>query len=267
MHSHMATEEAAKRAKQPDAEIPSLPPRQDHPAAWYGPELAADPGRWTWTLSASEISEVESAADAVLATGEGPVVLDKAAFPLPTVGPRLEALRDEVLRGRGFELVKGLPLAEWPREKAAAAFLGIGAHVGAARSQNGAGHLLGHVRDLGLASDDPSVRIYQTAERQTFHADSCDVVALACLCQAKSGGESLLCSALTVYNEILETRPELAAGPGDYVLKMVDYALKMMDYVLKPMDFVFKMTDFGRAPEARCDRSQRGGTGGDAGDL
>ena len=139
------------------------------------------------------------------------VVLDAAAFPLPTVAPRLLAMRAELLQGRGFQLVKGLPLHQWSREKAAAAFLGIGAHIGAARSQNSAGHLLGHVRDLGLASDDPSVRIYQTAERQTFHADSCDVVALACLCQAKSGGESLLCSALTVYNEILETRPDLAA--------------------------------------------------------
>jgi hypothetical protein len=173
--------------------------------------MAATPATWTWTLSGTEIAEIEAAADAILATGAGPVVLDAARFPLPTVGPRLAALRNTLLQGRGFELVHGLPLHEWPREKAAAAFLGVGSHIGAARSQNSAGHLLGHVRDLGLASDDPNVRIYQTAERQTFHADSCDVVALACLCKAKSGGESLLCSALTVYNEILRTRPDLAA--------------------------------------------------------
>jgi hypothetical protein len=200
---------AAKRAKAEDE--PALPPRQDHPAAWYGPAMAAAPETWTRALTPADISEIETAADAVLAAGKGPVVLDAAAFPLPTVAPRLLAMRAELLQGRGFQLVKGLPLHQWSREKAAAAFLGIGAHIGAARSQNSAGHLLGHVRDLGLASDDPSVRIYQTAERQTFHADSCDVVALACLCQAKSGGESLLCSALTVYNEILDTRPDLAA--------------------------------------------------------
>ncbi len=217
----MATVEGQtpKRLKRSDtAEVatneslpPSLPPRQQHPAAWYGPEMAATPATWTWTLSATEITEIGAAADAVIATGAGPVVLDATKFLLPTVGPRLATLRHSLLKGRGFELVRGLPLHEWPREKAAAAFLGVGSHIGAARSQNSAGHLLGHVRDLGLASDDPNVRIYQTAERQTFHADSCDVVALACLCKAKFGGESLLCSALTVYNEILCTRPDLAA--------------------------------------------------------
>ena len=70
-----------------------------------------------------------------------------------------------------------------------------------------------HVKDLGLASDDPTVRIYQTNERQTFHADSCDIVALACLRDAKHGGESLLCSALSVYNEVrARGRDDLAAA-------------------------------------------------------
>ncbi len=41
-----------------------------------------------------------------------------------------------------------------------------------------AGHLLGHVTDLGLTGADPSVRIYQTAERQTFHTDRCDLTCL-----------------------------------------------------------------------------------------
>lgn len=160
--------------------------------------MAATPSVWTWRLSESHVAEVEAAADAFLARGRGPAVLSAADFPLPTLAPRLQQLRDELLLGRGFELWRGLPLHAWPREKAAAAFLGIGAHIGAARSQNAHGHLLGHVTDLGLASDDPNVRIYQTHERQTFHADSCDVVALACLEPAKEGGESLLVSTLSV---------------------------------------------------------------------
>ena len=81
-------------------------------------------------------------------------------------------------------------------------FYGLGAHLGNARMQNAQGHILGHVRDLNLRSDDPKVRIYQTSERQTFHTDSADVVALLCLNKAKSGGESLLVSAVTVFNEM-----------------------------------------------------------------
>jgi len=71
------------------------------------------------------------------------------------------------------------------------------------------GHILGHVRDVGASSSDPDARIYQTAERQTFHTDSADVVGLLCLRKAQSGGESLLVSALSIYNRYQQLRPDL----------------------------------------------------------
>jgi hypothetical protein len=55
------------------------------------------------------------------------------------------------------------------------------------------------------------VRIYQTHERQTFHTDSCDVVGLLCLREAKSGGDSLLVSSTTIFNELRRQDPGLAA--------------------------------------------------------
>ncbi len=189
----------------------ALPPRQEHPAAWCGPAMAADPSRWTWRLDAREVAEIESAA-ARHEVGSGSLgVLEPADFPLPGVAARLGDLRAELLEGRGFVLIKGLPVEDWPRRKTAAAFLGLGVHIGRPRSQNAKGHLLGHVRDLGPASNDPNVRIYQTAERQSFHTDSCDVVALLCLRSAREGGDSLLVSALKIYNEMLARRPDLAA--------------------------------------------------------
>jgi hypothetical protein len=75
--------------------------------------------------------------------------------------------------------------------------------------QNADGHLLGHVRDLGLSSQDPNTRIYQTRERQTFHTDSCDVVGLLCLRPARSGGLSSLVSSTTIFNEMRRHRPDL----------------------------------------------------------
>ena len=57
-------------------------------------------------------------------------------------------------------------------------------------SQNGKGHILGHVKDLGRSIDDPTARIYQTTHRQTRHTDSADIVALLCLKTAKAGGLS-----------------------------------------------------------------------------
>lgn len=117
---------------------------------------------------------------------------------------------EEVLNGRGFVLIRGLPIERWTRRQAAIAFVGIGVHCGRLRAQNAQGHLLGHVKDQGLSSKDPNVRIYQTRERQNYHTDSCDVVGLLCLQPAKEGGLSSLVSTVTIFNEMRRRRPGLA---------------------------------------------------------
>lgn len=186
-----------------------LPPEICDASAWYGPELA---GRTDWIeyLSSAEIAEVESAAKELEKSSDLTTIATDEA-PLPTLGPRLRCLLEEVLGGRGFVLIKGLPVDRWTRREAAIAFLVIGVHLGCLRMQNADGHLLGHVKDLGRSSDDPNVRIYQTHERQTHHTDSCDVVALLCLRSAKSGGLSNLVSSTTIFNEMRRRRPDLAA--------------------------------------------------------
>jgi hypothetical protein len=130
-------------------------------------------------------------------------------FPLPTLGPRLRRILDELRNGRGFALLRGLPVQRWSLRQSATAFFGLGTHLGSARSQNAHGHVLGHVRDLGMIRYEHSGRIYQTRERQGYHTDSCDVVALLCLQAAKAGGVSSLVSAVTVYNEMRRLRPDL----------------------------------------------------------
>lgn len=191
--------------------LAELPPEQTGPAAWYGPQWR---GREDWIvrLSQADLQEIEAATRAWHGHPRtDPAPLHAPDFPLPNLGPRLAAIRDELLHGRGFSLVKGLPVRRWGLRDSAIAFMGLGAHVGMPRSQNAAGHLLGHVRDLGLSSADPSVRIYQTHERQTFHTDSCDVVALLCLAEARRGGDSLLVSSTTIFNEMRRRRPDLLA--------------------------------------------------------
>ena len=173
----------------------SLPPEVSDCSAWYGPILAASEG-WIKRLSEAEVDEVEHAIRAEEA-------------PLPTLGVRLKRILSEVLNGRGFVLIRGLPIERWTRQEAALAFLKIGAQLGNLRMQNADGHLLGHVRDLGRSSGDPNTRIYQTRERQTHHTDSCDVVGLMCLRTAKSGGLSSLVSSTTIFNEMRHRRPDL----------------------------------------------------------
>jgi hypothetical protein len=187
-----------------------LPPPLNGPAAWAGPTMVTRTD-WIETLNAGDVAEVE-AAMRPLADGQADIAqITQPQFALPTLGPRLARIRAEVLRGRGFALLRGLPVERWSLRESAAAFFGIGTHFGHAVSQNGQGHVLGHVKDLGLRSDDPAVRIYQTAERQTFHTDSCDIVGLLCLQTAREGGHSALVSSSTLWNELRRRRPDLAA--------------------------------------------------------
>ena len=175
------------------------------PGAWYGRDLARG-GDWIHTFSAAEIAEIEEAVRAVrVPLGE----LTPAAFPLPKLGPFLRAVLRELLEGRGFILLRGLPVERWSREEQARAYLGIGSWLGPFRSQNAKGHLLGHVKDLGLDIRDPRVRYYQTNRALEYHTDSVDIVGLLCLQTAKAGGESYLASSMTVFNEVLRRRPDL----------------------------------------------------------
>ena len=165
---------------------------------------------WIETLHEYELAELEAAAAPLAARAADIAALQATDFPLPLLAPRLARIRAEVLRGRGFVLLRGLPVQRWPLRLSATAFFGIGTHLGTAVSQNAQGHVLGHVRDLGLRSDDPNVRIYQTAERQTFHTDSADIVGLLCLQTAREGGHSALVSSGTLWNELRTRRPDLA---------------------------------------------------------
>ncbi|CAN5140870.1 TauD/TfdA family dioxygenase [soil metagenome] len=186
-----------------------LPPQQTGAAAWYGPEMIKRTD-WQMKLSPAEIAEVESATKALAARDADIAAVTAKEFPLPTLGARLKArVEGEVLNGRGFLLLRGLAVERWTMRESATAFYGLGAHLGSARSQNGKGHVLGHVQDLGLDVTDPNVRIYQTHERQTYHTDSCDIVGLLCLKTAQSGGLSALVSSTTIFNEMRRTRPDL----------------------------------------------------------
>ena len=142
----------------------------------------------------------------------------------------LEAIRRECLNGKGFVLFKGFPVEKWGNHKSAVAYMGLGTYLGYFVSQNGRGHVLGHVKDVG---DDPTqidkVRIYRTNARyekvekesrlnedtkslvfrQYFHCDDSDIVGLLCIARALEGGESDIASSHHVYNTLRKERPDV----------------------------------------------------------
>jgi hypothetical protein len=187
----------------------TLPPIIKASSAWYGQDMEKNTELWMTHLSSEEISELEEAAERFEAANHDLAQISPDNFPLPILGQKLIDLRDDLMNGIGFRLMRGLPVAGYNQKRAATIFCGIGSYLGRPRSQNAAGHILGHVRDVGKDPRDSGTRIYQTSQRQTFHTDSTDVVGLMCLREAKEGGLSQLVSTVTIYNEMQRQRPDL----------------------------------------------------------
>jgi hypothetical protein len=179
------------------------------PSVWYGRDLAARPQEWIRPFAPAELAEIDAAVRGFVRAGLPLADISPASFPLPSLGPVLRRLLEELLEGRGFAMLRGLPVGDYARSEQAIAYMGIGSYLGRSRSQNAKGHLLGHVKDLGLDVTDPNVRYYQTRRRLEYHTDSIDLVGLLCLQTARAGGESFVVSSMTLFNEILARRPDL----------------------------------------------------------
>ena len=189
--------------------LPPMPERElSGPHVWYGEKLA-NSDEWIHVLSDQEIKEIDHALECVREKSDDLLNIDRNDFILPTLGPKLIELRSEIINGRGFVLIRGLNFDSYTKHDAAIIFWGIGLHFGQPRSQNGKGHLLGHVKDLGFDIANPAHRGYQTTVELDHHTDSVDIAALICLQPAKSGGESSLVSSSIIHNEMLQNRPNL----------------------------------------------------------
>lgn len=175
------------------------------PSAWRGEDLRQR-SDWIDPLGPAAVEELKQALHTAEASGKPLGSLTRDDFPLPGLAPRIAAWREEVRRGRGFVLVRGLPVSEWSEAQSEMAYWCLGQHLGIPGAQNPQGDLLGHVRDQRTGED---VRLYRTNQAIKVHCDAADVVGLLCLKAARSGGLSRLASSVTVYNELLRTKPQL----------------------------------------------------------
>lgn len=179
------------------------------PAVWTAAEMKARTD-WLYHLSEADIAELEAAETAFSAGGHDLLAIGRDNFPLRDFGASLKRIRHDVLHGRGFVQLRGLPVERYTRARAAVIYMGIGAHLGDAMvSQNYKGHVLGHILNIGESRANPNQRGPYSKEALPYHCDACDIVGLLCLTTAKSGGESSLVSSGQMYNELLAQRPDL----------------------------------------------------------
>ncbi|MDT8860734.1 TauD/TfdA family dioxygenase [Alkalihalobacillus sp. MEB130] len=176
------------------------------PTAWKGIELSKDDS-WVYYLTPKMIMALEEALRFVQQKGLKAPNFKKKDFPISNLSAEVSYFVNELENGKGFLVIRGLPIEKYTDEEVSIIYYGLGLHMGIPVTQNEKGELLGHVTNIGNTSN-KNVRVYQTNTHLPFHTDLSDVVGLLSLRKAKSGGLSSLVSAVTVYNEILEKYPE-----------------------------------------------------------
>jgi hypothetical protein len=177
---------------------------------WLADDVA-DESIWTEHFSDAEQRELDAALRYALAVSGDVLDIEKAHFPLPTLGTRLKRIEKELIDGRGFVRLRGIERARYDQAEMEMLYWGIGMHLGAPWPQNKHGHVLGDVTDQGRAYDDPHARGNELGGFPLpFHCDGSDLVGLMCLVNGISGGLSLVANSVTIHNRLVRERPDLA---------------------------------------------------------
>jgi alpha-ketoglutarate-dependent taurine dioxygenase len=176
------------------------------PAAWIGKELL-DREDWTYTFTDSDQQELAAALQATAQIAVEEITADH--FQLPNLGGKLQQIQHDLEEGSGAVLIKGFAAQDDDAEQATRIFWGLMTHLGTAVSQSATGERYFHVRDEGYQVGQTQARGPNTRKKLSFHTDRCDVIGFMCLQQALSGGENQLVSSASVYNQILQQRPDL----------------------------------------------------------
>jgi len=196
-----------------DSETPATPVFATpirHPSAWTVADFRS-PADYSVDLDAAQLRDIAAAMRRINAAGIGLDGLQREHFEVPSLRPFVEEIRRQVEDGRGFVLLRGLPVEDYSKDDLGLIFWGIGTHLGRGLSQSVMGDRLGHVKDF--SREDPGARAYRNKQELSPHTDSCDLVGRLCLRNAQAGGGvSRLTSAISVHNALLAEKPRRARG-------------------------------------------------------
>jgi alpha-ketoglutarate-dependent taurine dioxygenase len=177
---------------------------------WRRDEVGDD---YVFPLTDEHVAELDAAVRTAEAQVDDVLEITRDMFPLPTLGPELSRLTDELVNGRGVVLIRGVPVERYSKDRASAIYWGVGTHLGRPWPQNAKGHLLGDVTDQGRSVSDPTARGNELGGVPLpFHTDGSDLVGLFCLDAGADGGDSLVANSVTMHNDLVRSDPEVAAA-------------------------------------------------------
>lgn len=188
-----------------------MTPEVLEPQCEWSAEDVRDSEQWTEQLCAAEIKELDEAIAYARSRTANFLEINKEHFPLPSLSLRLKRIEHELINGRGFVLIRGLPRERYDNDQMCLAYWGIGAHLGKPWAQNHKGHLLGDVTDQGKRPEDPDSRGNEMGQiGLDYHCDGSDLVGLMCLRSPASGGLSAVCNSVSLHNRLVREHPDWA---------------------------------------------------------
>ena len=228
-------------------------------AAWRGPELSME-NDWIYTLNGKDIMELERALLYVKSKNLKIPNISQKDFPLPTFSKILFEILKELENGRGFKLIRGIPVEKLNNDDATTVYWGICSYLGEAVAQNMMGELLSDVWSISNNWDrNYNLRGYQTPVHLPYHCDKSDAVGLMCLQTAKSGGTSSIASSVAKHNEIWTKRPDLLKAL--YEPFYIDHRGEEFDgkepYYISPVFNIYKGKFFSRFGQKYVESAQR----------
>jgi hypothetical protein len=227
--------------------------------AWTGADVAFS-YNYNYSLSPDDIAEIDTALQHFESLDRPIARVNQTTFPLPKLHATLRSISDELHNGHGFKVIRGIPVEKYTRTQNLIIYGGISSHIAAIRGRQDnqyggkpADVVLNHIKDLrSLATAGGKIGApAYTADKQVFHTDSGDIVALFCLETAAQGGKSKIASNWAVYNELAATRPDLVQTLSEpwptEVFGQHGKEDKEKGYVMRPVLFHLPATD--SAPE------------------
>ena len=179
----------------------------DDASLWFSTRFS-DLRSYQFTLDDVARQELVEATRLAVAAKLGFDRLTTSNFRLPNMMRLLAHAKTALEDGRGFCVLRGVPVEELDDQGAGLMLAGISAHLGELVCQSVHRNKIEEIADRKQPLDHAS-RGYAGTRGLPFHTDGADYAGLLCLAMAKKGGESLLASGAAAHETIRAERPDL----------------------------------------------------------
>ncbi|KAI0195969.1 hypothetical protein F4808DRAFT_325365 [Astrocystis sublimbata] len=222
------------------------PVRMCHPMAWT-PEQFVGEASYVYRLSMAEKTELSRAKDGFKAQELDGNMVSQENFPLPTLGPKLQALGKNIYGGLGFHVIRGLDPREYSVEDLAIIRLGVQAYIAEqCGRQDHRGNMLVHI----VADNTSEVKLghhrHSTSAISFHNEESGDVISWLTRGTSKTGGRCIIAPVYTIYNILAAHRPDVIR-----TLTKSDWPVALPRFQCRPLMFYHEsklIMNFGRTP-------------------